>query len=84
MYDRSWRNSTRSHRLKSVFTSRSKDSFSNRAAASIKDAAATIAYDMMTYYQGNVSGGIVGVLPGPPPNPPTGCMSNRKHATYKD
>lgn len=40
---------------------------------SIKDTAATIAYDMMTYYKGNQSGGIIGVLPGPPPNPPTGC-----------
>ncbi|PQE27371.1 Glycosyl hydrolase family 76 protein [Rutstroemia sp. NJR-2017a WRK4] len=36
---------------------------------SIKSAAATIAYDMMTYYKGNQSGGIPGVLPGPPPNP---------------
>ncbi|KAN0108888.1 glycoside hydrolase family 76 protein [Hyaloscypha variabilis] len=41
-------------------------------ATSIKNAAATIAYDMMTYYQGNQSGGIPGVLPGPPPNPPNG------------
>ncbi|KAA8569769.1 hypothetical protein EYC84_001350 [Monilinia fructicola] len=39
---------------------------------SIKNAAATIAYDMMTYYKGNQSGGIPGVLPGPPPNPPWG------------
>ncbi|KAK6608094.1 glycosyl hydrolase family 76 [Botrytis cinerea] len=39
---------------------------------SIKNAAATIAYDMMTYYKGNQSGGIPGVLPGPPPDPPTG------------
>lgn len=29
---------------------------------------------MMTYYKGNQSGGIIGVLPGPPPNPPNGCM----------
>ena len=28
---------------------------------------------MMTFYKGNQSGGIIGVLPGPPPNPPTGC-----------
>lgn len=28
---------------------------------------------MMTYYHGNESGGIPGVLPGPPPNPPWGC-----------
>lgn len=41
-------------------------------ADSIKHAAATIAYDMMTYYKGNQSGGIIGVLPGPPPNPPDG------------
>ncbi|KAG0652239.1 6-D-mannanase DCW1 [Hyphodiscus hymeniophilus] len=39
---------------------------------SIKDTAATIAYDMMTYYKGNTSGGIPGVLPGPPPNPTWG------------
>ncbi|KUJ16096.1 mannan endo-1,6-alpha-mannosidase [Mollisia scopiformis] len=39
---------------------------------SIKDTAATIAYDMMTYYKGNTSGGIIGVLPGPPPNPTWG------------
>ncbi|KAF7920529.1 uncharacterized protein EAE97_011422 [Botrytis byssoidea] len=39
---------------------------------SIKNAAATIAYDMMTYYKGNQSGGIPGVLPGPPPNPSWG------------
>ncbi|RDW91120.1 mannan endo-1,6-alpha-mannosidase-2 [Coleophoma crateriformis] len=31
-----------------------------------------MAYDMMTFYKGNLSGGIPGVLPGPPPNPPTG------------
>jgi len=37
--------------------------------ASIKSVTSTIAYDMMTYYKGNVSGGIPGVLPGPPPNP---------------
>ncbi|KAH7420265.1 glycoside hydrolase [Cadophora sp. MPI-SDFR-AT-0126] len=42
------------------------------SASSIKDTAATIAYDMMTFYKGNQSGGIIGVLPGPPPNPPTG------------
>ncbi|PBP16871.1 glycosyl hydrolase family 76 [Diplocarpon rosae] len=40
--------------------------------ASIKDTAATLAYDMMSYYKGNHSGGIIGVLPGPPPNPPDG------------
>lgn len=44
-----------------------------RALDSIKNAAATIAYDMMTYYKGNQSGGIPGVLPGPPPNPTWGC-----------
>ncbi|XMA07222.1 hypothetical protein WAI453_000013 [Rhynchosporium graminicola] len=42
------------------------------SVASIKDTAATLAYDMMTFYKGNVSGGIIGVLPGPPPNPPNG------------
>lgn len=42
------------------------------SAQSIKDTAATIAYDMMTYYKGNQSGGIIGVLPGPPPNPSWG------------
>ncbi|KAG9238406.1 glycosyl hydrolase family 76-domain-containing protein [Amylocarpus encephaloides] len=39
---------------------------------SIKSVAATLAYDMMSYYKGNTSGGIIGVLPGPPPNPPDG------------
>lgn len=42
------------------------------SASSIRNAAATIAYDMMTYYSGNKTGGIIGVLPGPPPNPPAG------------
>lgn len=32
---------------------------------SVKDAAATIAYDMMTYYSGNKSGQVPGILPGP-------------------
>ncbi|CAL3962650.1 unnamed protein product [Diplocarpon coronariae] len=36
---------------------------------SIKSVAKTIAYDMMTYYTGNLSGQIPGQLPGPPPNP---------------
>ncbi|CAG8971314.1 hypothetical protein HYALB_00001481 [Hymenoscyphus albidus] len=40
---------------------------------SIKSAASTLAYDMMTYYKGNQSGHILGVLPGPPPDPPEGC-----------
>jgi mannan endo-1,6-alpha-mannosidase len=31
--------------------------------------ASTIAYDMMSYYKGNLSGQIPGNLPGPPPNP---------------
>ncbi|CAG8958539.1 hypothetical protein HYFRA_00009854 [Hymenoscyphus fraxineus] len=39
---------------------------------SIKSAASTIAYDMMSYYKGNQSGHILGVLPGPPPDPPEG------------
>ncbi|TVY59637.1 Mannan endo-1,6-alpha-mannosidase DCW1 [Lachnellula suecica] len=38
-------------------------------ATSIKNAAATIAYDMMKYYNGNQTGNTIGVLPGPPPNP---------------
>ncbi|KAF4625744.1 hypothetical protein G7Y89_g12421 [Cudoniella acicularis] len=42
------------------------------SADSIKNAAATIAYDMMSYYKGNTSGGIIGVLPGPPPDPTWG------------
>ncbi len=33
---------------------------------------------MMTYYKGNTSGGIPGVLPGPPPNPTWGCESQLK------
>jgi hypothetical protein len=37
--------------------------------ASIKNVASTIAYDMMSYYKGNLSGQIPGLLPGPPPNP---------------
>jgi hypothetical protein len=41
--------------------------------ASIKNAAATIAYDMLSYYNGNQTGNIIGVLPGPPPNPTWGC-----------
>jgi hypothetical protein len=36
---------------------------------SIKSVASTIAYDMMTYYKGNLSGQIPGELPGPPANP---------------
>ncbi|RDW58894.1 mannan endo-1,6-alpha-mannosidase-1 [Coleophoma cylindrospora] len=36
---------------------------------SIKSVASTIAYDMMTYYKGNLSGQIPGELPGPPPTP---------------
>ncbi|TVY23384.1 Mannan endo-1,6-alpha-mannosidase [Lachnellula hyalina] len=42
------------------------------SASSIKSTAATIAYDMMLYYAGNKTGGIIGVLPGPPPNPSWG------------
>lgn len=37
--------------------------------ASIKSAASTIAFDMMSYYKGNLSGQTPGVLPGPPPTP---------------
>jgi mannan endo-1,6-alpha-mannosidase len=36
---------------------------------SIKSAASTLAYDMMTYYHGNESGGTPGLLDGPPPTP---------------
>lgn len=32
----------------------------------IKESARTLAYDMSTYYKGNQSGQIVGILPGPP------------------
>jgi hypothetical protein len=46
-----------------------------RPPDSIKNVASTLAYDMMTYYKGNESGGIPGVLPGPPPNPTWGCES---------
>lgn len=38
-------------------------------ADSIKSVASTIAYDMMSYYKGNLSGQIPGELPGPPPVP---------------
>jgi len=37
--------------------------------ASIKTVAGDIAFDMMTYYKGNVSGQTPGLLPGPPPTP---------------
>ncbi|KAK8073268.1 glycosyl hydrolase family 76 [Apiospora phragmitis] len=33
----------------------------------IKQTSASIAYDLMTYYKGNQSGGTPGILPGPPP-----------------
>ena len=33
----------------------------------IKKTAATVAYDLMTYYKGNLSGQVPGILPGPPP-----------------
>jgi len=33
----------------------------------ILTSARTLAYDLMTYYKGNQSGGIPGLLPGPPP-----------------
>jgi mannan endo-1,6-alpha-mannosidase len=38
-------------------------------ADSIKSVASTIAFDMMTYYTGNLSGQTPGILPGPPPTP---------------
>ncbi|KAK0637060.1 glycosyl hydrolase family 76-domain-containing protein [Bombardia bombarda] len=37
------------------------------SASSIKAAARQVAYDLMTYYHGNESGQIPGILPGPPP-----------------
>jgi hypothetical protein len=40
-----------------------------KPSASIKAAASTLAYDMMSYYKGNESGQIPGQLPGPPPSP---------------
>lgn len=36
--------------------------------ADIKSSAATIAYDLLSYYKGNQTGEIPGILPGPPPN----------------
>lgn len=36
---------------------------------SIKSVASSLAYDMMSYYKGNLTGQIPGNLPGPPPNP---------------
>jgi mannan endo-1,6-alpha-mannosidase len=38
-----------------------------RLAADIKQTAATVAWDMMQYYKGNLSGQTPGILPGPPP-----------------
>ncbi|KAI2618296.1 glycoside hydrolase family 76 protein [Hypomontagnella submonticulosa] len=35
---------------------------------SIKNAAKQVAYDLMTYYHGNESGHVPGILPGPPPD----------------
>lgn len=35
------------------------------SADSVKSAASSIAYDMMTYYSGNESGNVPGILPGP-------------------
>ncbi|EPE10704.1 glycoside hydrolase family 76 protein [Ophiostoma piceae UAMH 11346] len=37
-------------------------------SASIKTAMATIAYNLLTYYKGNMSGMTPGILPGPPPD----------------
>lgn len=39
------------------------------STASIKSVASTIAFDMMSYYKGNLSGQTPGILPGPPANP---------------
>lgn len=38
------------------------------ALDSIKNAASQVAYDLMTYYKGNLSGNVPGILPGPPPD----------------
>ncbi|CAK7265114.1 hypothetical protein SEPCBS119000_001339 [Sporothrix epigloea] len=38
------------------------------SAASVKTAMATIAYNCLSYYKGNLSGNTPGILPGPPPN----------------
>ncbi|KAI1862207.1 uncharacterized protein JN550_010363 [Neoarthrinium moseri] len=35
---------------------------------SIRSAAKQVAYDLMTFYKGNQSGQVPGILPGPPPN----------------
>lgn len=43
----------------------------NGIVESIKSVAGTIAFDMMTYYNGNLSGNTPGILPGPPPTPAT-------------
>lgn len=43
--------------------------FTNIYTESIKSVASSIVYDMMTYYHGNESGQIPGILPGPPPRP---------------
>ncbi len=37
------------------------------SAADIKGSAKTLAYDLLTYYNGNESGQVPGILPGPPP-----------------
>ncbi|QUC23370.1 uncharacterized protein UV8b_07611 [Ustilaginoidea virens] len=41
--------------------------FSVASIADIKQSASTLAWDMLQYYQGNVSGNTPGILPGPPP-----------------
>lgn len=35
---------------------------------SIKNAAKQVAFDLMTYYDGNETGHVPGILPGPPPD----------------
>jgi mannan endo-1,6-alpha-mannosidase len=39
-------------------------------SGSVKQAASTLAFDSMSYYQGNLSGQTPGILPGPPPAGP--------------
>lgn len=38
------------------------------SSSSVKNAMATIAYNLLSYYKGNLSGMTPGILPGPPPN----------------
>ncbi|KAG5930326.1 hypothetical protein E4U42_002067 [Claviceps africana] len=42
--------------------------FSIDSIAAIKQSASTLAWDMLQYYQGNLTGQTPGILPGPPPH----------------